>query len=86
MKEGTPILEHMNTLDKIVSDLLWPDIKNRRWQIPLLLASLPPTYDHLMTTMLCERETNEKEESNSFELINHEEAESRGGDNIRIGC
>lgn len=22
MKEGTPILEHMNTLDKIVSDLL----------------------------------------------------------------
>ena len=57
MKEGTPILEHVNIFIKIVSDLLCLEVKlEEEDKALLLLATLPPSYDHLVTTILYGRE------------------------------
>src|SRR3954465_1206486 len=49
MEEGTPILQHLNAFNKIVSDLLALEVKMEEEDKALiLLSSLPPSYDHLV--------------------------------------
>src|SRR3954466_12876034 len=62
MAEGMPILQHLNAFNKIVSDLLVLEVKLQEEDKALiLLSSLPPSYDHLMTTILFGKETLELE-------------------------
>src|SRR3954466_7974382 len=72
MKEGTPILQHLNLFNKIVSDLLALEVKLEEGdKALLLLGSLPPSYDHLVTTIMYGKETLELEDVRVV-LINNE--------------
>ena len=53
MKEGAPIHEHLSVFNTIISDLLCVDQKLQKDdKALLLLTSLPPSYEHLVTTIL----------------------------------
>jgi len=61
MKESMPIL-HLNTLNKILSDLLALEVKlEEENKALLLLSSLPSSYDNLATTIMYGKETLELE-------------------------
>ena len=49
MKEGMPILQHLNAFTRILSDLLALEVKLEEDKALLLLCSLPSSYDHLAT-------------------------------------
>src|SRR5436189_6251118 len=52
MAEGTPILQHLNDFNKIVSDLLALEVKMEEEDKALIfLSSLPSSYDHLVTIL-----------------------------------
>ena len=57
MKEGVPILQHLNTFNKILSDLLALEVKLEEDKALLLLSSLPSSYNHLVTTIIYGKET-----------------------------
>ena len=62
MKKGTPILQHLNTFNRILSDLLALKVKvEEEDKALLLLSSLPSSYDHLKTTIMYGKETLELE-------------------------
>ena len=52
MKEGTPILQHLNTFNRILSDLLALEVnlEEEEDKALLLLYSLPSSNDNLATT------------------------------------
>jgi len=48
IKKDTPILQHLNAFNRILSDLLSPELKlEEEDKAILLLSSLSSTYDHL---------------------------------------
>ena len=54
MKEGIAVLEHLNFLNKITSELLTVDVKiDKEDKALILFNSLPVSYDHIITTILC---------------------------------
>ena len=57
MKEGTPILQHLNAFNRILSDLLALEVKLEEDKALMLLSSLPSTYDHLATTIMYDKKT-----------------------------
>jgi len=58
MKESTPILQHLNAFNRILSDLLAMEVKLEEEDKTLLLLSpLPSSYDHLATTIMYDKET-----------------------------
>src|SRR3954468_11931521 len=58
MMEGTPILHSLNDFNKIVSNLLALKVKlDEEDKALILLSSLPPSYNHLVTTILYGKET-----------------------------
>src|SRR3954465_7424177 len=72
MAEGAPIFQHLNDFNKIVSDLLALEVKMKEEDKALiLLSSLPPSYDHLVTTILYGKETLELEDVRVM-LVNNE--------------
>src|SRR3954470_15732342 len=72
MAEGTPILQHLNAFNKIVSDLLALEVKlEEKDKALILFSSLPPSYDHLVTTILYGKETLELEDVKVM-LVNNE--------------
>ena len=57
MKEGTTVLEHLNFLNKVISELLSIDVKiDEEDKALILLSSLSQSYDHIITIMLTVRE------------------------------
>ena len=63
MKKGMPILQHLNTFNRILSDLLALEVKlEEEDKALLLLSSLPSSYDHLKTTIIYGKETLELED------------------------
>jgi len=63
MKEDTPILQHLNTFNRILSDLLALEVKLEEEDKAILLHySLPSSYDHLATTIMYSKETLELED------------------------
>ena len=63
MNEGTPILQHLNTFNRILSDLLALEVKlEEKDKALLLLSSLPSSYDHLATTIMYGKESLELED------------------------
>ena len=56
MKEGTAVLEHLNFFNKIISKLLAVDVKiDEENKMLILLSSLSESYDHIVTSMLYEK-------------------------------
>jgi len=70
IKEDTPIFEHMNIFNKIVSDLLCLEVKlEEEGKTLILLAFLTPSYDHLVTIIMYGIETLKTEEVKATLLI-----------------
>jgi hypothetical protein len=71
MTEGADLRQHINTFKQIISDILRIDIKFKdEDKAMMLLTSLPTSYEHLVTTLLYEKETLELEEV-SGALLDH---------------
>ena len=50
MKEGTAVLEHLNFLNKVISELLAVDVKIDEEDTMLIILSLrPQSYDQIVT-------------------------------------
>ena len=63
MKKCSPILQHLNTFNRILSDLLALEIKlEEEHKALLLLSSLPSSYEHLAATIMYGKETSELED------------------------
>ena len=58
MKEGTPILQHLNAFNRILALEVKLEEEDKAF---LLLSSLPSSYDHLATTIMYGKETLELE-------------------------
>jgi hypothetical protein len=72
MEENTDLLEHLIKFNMLNTQLLKFGIKIREEdKAILLLASLPLSYDHLVTTLLYEKETLAFEEVTGS-LLSHE--------------
>jgi len=58
MKDDKPILQYLNTYNRIISDLLALEVKlEEEDKALLLLSSLPSSYDHLVTTIIYGKKT-----------------------------
>ena len=57
MKEGMPILQHLNAFNRILSFLVALEVKLEEDKILLLLSSLPSGYDYLATTIMYGKKT-----------------------------
>jgi hypothetical protein len=58
MEENTDLLEHLNKFNMLKTQLLNFGVKIKEEdKVILLLASLPPFYDHLVTTLLYDKDT-----------------------------
>ena len=59
MKEVTPILQHLNAFNRILSDLLALEIKLKEEEDKtlMLLSSLSSSYNHLATTIMYGKKT-----------------------------
>ena len=56
MKERTPILQHLNAFNRILSDLLALEVKlEEEDKTLLLLFYFPSSYDHLATTIMYDK-------------------------------
>jgi len=62
MKEGAPILQHLNAFNRILSDLLALEVTLEEDKALLLLSSLPSSYDHLAITIIYDKKTLELED------------------------
>ena len=63
MVEGSDLIQHINTFNQIVSDLLRIEVTfEEEDQALMLLSSLPDSLDNLVTTLLWGKETLELEE------------------------
>src|ERR1041385_2414521 len=58
MQEGSDLVEYMNAFNQVVMDLarLGVTVADED-RVILLLCSLPPSYDHLITTLTHDKET-----------------------------
>ena len=58
MKEGTSVLEHLNFFNKVINELLAVDVKiDEEDKALILFSSLPQSFDHIITTMLYDKQT-----------------------------
>ena len=58
MKKATSILQYLNAFNRILSDLLAPEVKlEEEDKALLLLSSLPSSYGHLATTIMYGKKT-----------------------------
>lgn len=63
MQEGSDLVEHMNAFNQVVTDLARLSVKiDDEDRAILLLCSLPPSYEHLITTLTYGKETVELED------------------------
>ena len=84
MSEGGDLLEHMNVFNKLISPLRSMEVKvDEEDQALLLLSSLPKSYDHLVTTILYDKDTLKIKEVKTTLLSN--ETRSKTGSSIGEG-
>ena len=52
MQEGSNLAQHVNIFNQIITDLVRVDVKiEDEDKVIILLYSLPPSYEHLVTTL-----------------------------------
>ncbi|KAJ8638856.1 hypothetical protein MRB53_015550 [Persea americana] len=84
MEEGCDLMEHMNTFNRMISDLLRLDVKfDDEDRALLLLNSLSDPYEHFVTTLLCGKETLNFEEVSKDEK-NKAGDKSESSDSVSI--
>ena len=58
MKEGEDVMKHINIFNALINDLNWIDVQiSEEDQALLLLASLPDSYEHFITTLMFGKST-----------------------------
>ena len=58
MKKGTTVLEYLNFFNKVINKVLVVDVNiDEEDKTLILFSSLPQSYDHIVTTMLYDKET-----------------------------
>ena len=58
MKEGLDLLEHLNIFNMLNTQLSSFEVNYEdEYKALLLLASLPISFDHLVTTLMCDKES-----------------------------
>ena len=58
INEGTTVLKHLNFFNKVISELLTVDVNiDEKDKALILLSSLQESYDYIVTTILCSKET-----------------------------
>lgn len=86
MMEGSDLIQHINTYNQIVSDLLRIDVKfDEEDQALMLLCSLPGSMETLVTTLLWGKETLETEEVTAALLAynqRRQQTEGNSGDGL----
>ena len=79
MAEGADLAQHVHTFNKIISDLLWINIKfDDENKVMMLLYSLLASYEHLVTTLLWGKETLEFEEISGALLDYYQQKQNFG--------
>ena len=71
MKEGTAVLEHLNFFNKVINELLVVDVKIDKDKTLILFNSLLESYDHIVTTMLYDKETFILEITSTFQFASN---------------
>ena len=71
MEENADLLEHLNKFNMLTTQLNFAVKIGEEDKVILLLASLPPSYDHLVMTLLYGKETLAFEEVMGS-LLSHE--------------
>ena len=80
MKEGSPIHEHLSVFNTIISNLLCVGEKLQEDdKALLLLTSLPPSYEHLVTAILYGKDSLDFKEVTST-LVSNEIRKGRSSD------
>ena len=73
MTEGTDLRQHINTFKQIINDMLQIDIKlEDEDKVMRLLTYIPVSYEHLVVTLLYEKETLELEEVSGAPLDHYQ--------------
>ena len=73
MQEGTDLAQHINFFNHIISDLLRIEVKiEEENKAMILLCSLPPSYEHLVTTLTWGKDTISVEEITAALLTNNQ--------------
>ncbi|KAJ8647690.1 hypothetical protein MRB53_000713 [Persea americana] len=86
MKEGCDLMEHMNTFNRMISDLLRLDVKfNDEDRSLLLLNSLSHSYEHFVTILLYEKKTLSFEEVTQDIISNAARRKPNKGDSHAEG-
>jgi len=58
MQKGNDLAQHVNIFNQIITDLAQLDVKIKDKDIAIiLLCSLPPSYKHIVTTLIYRKET-----------------------------
>ena len=86
MKKGTMVLEHLNFFNEVSSELLTVDVKiNEEDKALILLSSFSQLYNHIITTMLYNKETLILKEFTSTLLFNEIRKRPSQEEQIRLG-
>jgi len=86
MKEGTPIIQHLNAFNRILSFLVALEVKLEEDKILLLLSSLPSGYDYLATTIMYGKKTLELKVVRQMLQNNELMKKTFYGGGLRIVC
>ncbi|CAA0827423.1 Probable prolyl 4-hydroxylase 11 [Striga hermonthica] len=79
MQEGTNLGQHVNIFNQVVTDLASLKVKiEGKDKAMILLCSLPPSYEHMVTTLTYGKETTKTEEITSALLAHHKRKQKFG--------
>ncbi|CAA0806530.1 Probable prolyl 4-hydroxylase 11 [Striga hermonthica] len=80
MQEGTDLGQHVNIFNQVVTDLASLEVKiEDEDKAMILLCSLPPSYEHMVTTLTYGKETIKNEEITSA-LLAHNQRKQKSGE------
>ncbi|CAA0816208.1 Uncharacterized mitochondrial protein AtMg00810 [Striga hermonthica] len=80
MQEGTDLGQHVNIFNQVVTDLASLEVKiEDEDKAMILLCSLPPSYEHMVTTLTYGKETIKTEEITSA-LLAHNQRKQKSGE------
>ncbi|CAA0833091.1 Thioredoxin H2 [Striga hermonthica] len=80
MQEGTDFGQHVNIFNQVVTDLASLEVKiEDEDKAMILLCSLPPSYEHMVTTLTYGKETIKTEEITSA-LLAHNQRKQKSGE------